>query len=207
MRLSRLFFFRCNQCSKNFISTKDLNTHMKCHSPLQLVEPLKLSEIHTSKKKTKIFQCLQCAKHFFGANVLKEHMSNVHNYSQYQCQVCGNDFKTGPRLKVDVMNSLKKKTTPINSKLLSRNLQEHMVKHTGEYLYKCNYCPKLFKFKSGICRHFKTFHPVEYIADRATHTRTKYGVMNSKPAMPRQFGGDSRSYNQNVEKSSLNRLQ
>lgn len=49
-----------------------------------------------------------------------------------------------------------------------------MVKHTGEYLYSCQYCPKSFKFNSGICRHYKAFHPIEYNAERASNMRKKY---------------------------------
>lgn len=88
--------------------SKDLNTHMKCHSqlPKQFVCKNTLNGTHTSREDTKhlkIFKCPQCGKHVFGANALSEHMTTIHNCTQHQCHVCGKDYKTGPRLKVEIV--------------------------------------------------------------------------------------------------------
>lgn len=39
--------------------------------------------------------------------------------------------------------------------------------HTGENLYTCSYCPKMFKSNSNMYKHKKQVHPNEWNQDRA----------------------------------------
>lgn len=45
-----------------------------------------------------------------------------------------------------------------------------MATHTGDVLYKCDYCPKTYNSRANYVKHRKTVHPKEW----AEHKFKKY---------------------------------
>lgn len=161
---------KCQKCPAILPSSGALTMHTrKCH------------ESAGAKPVIKIVKCPKCPTILQDIDALRKHIKVRHDYSDHICPVCGNDYKTAPRLKVVALILFfgRMKFSHPNGSILSLVSQEHMVKHTGEYLYSCNYCPKVFKFSSGVCRHYKADHPAEWSADREANVKKRYGVKDS----------------------------
>lgn len=120
--------YRCEDCSKEYLSKESLRQHR-----------------HAEHRKT--FVCRYCNKTLSSDAILKSHEAKHLTAALRQQEKM-----------VTVNKSQQQKTTfscPHCSKLLSSktNLESHLTRHTGDKKFKCNICDKGFTTKSGLQCH------------------------------------------------------
>lgn len=151
--------YQCDSCSKVFIRSHGLKSHMK--------------RFHKEAVESKEEICDQCAKVFKSLLTLRAHQKSCHNencdpitcsacgkvfknkekfyfheqtHLQKQCSVCG-VMVTKKHIKYHMMqNHTKDKDKPYQCKICSKGFAakqpfiDHQNIHTGEKPYKCKYC-------------------------------------------------------------------
>ncbi|CAG9574949.1 unnamed protein product [Danaus chrysippus] len=145
--------FVCSRCKKNseprnicrkcnvILPATMMKDHMELHDRADLRGKSRLFSL--PKKASQItkrdiferrkYYCSQCDKKFTVAQHLAHHVSTVHKHSlDCLCAVCGKDLKTRD--------------------LLDR----HMRMHTGQPIYQCDVCMRVFKGKRAFQTHYLT---------------------------------------------------
>ncbi|OWF45176.1 uncharacterized protein LOC110457344 [Mizuhopecten yessoensis] len=138
----------CHICGKNFVSSSNLNKHMKVHG-----------------EKTCI--CHICSKRFHYVEYLRVHLEGFHNKKhQFQCSECGKILTSKPGLTSHVkqFHSDEKEAHPCPTcgKIFSQkgNMKTHMYSHTKERGFQCTFCTKAFKYPDQLNRH-KLIHTMQ----------------------------------------------
>ncbi|CAC5367640.1 KRAB [Mytilus coruscus] len=133
--------YMCHLCGKNFVSTSNLNKHMKVHGD-------------------KSISCPYCDKKFHYPEYLKVHIAGVHEKkTQYQCSDCGKILTSKPGLvsHMKLFHSETKEVYPCPEcgKCFSQkgNMKTHMFSHGKERTFQCTYCSKAFKYPDQLNRH------------------------------------------------------
>ncbi|CAK1587463.1 unnamed protein product [Parnassius mnemosyne] len=152
--------FVCSRCKKNSetygicrkcnlrMPMNSMNEHLKSHAKIKpkgknrlsnftkppvLNKTVNLSRTQTFVKYPKKYQCSQCEKKYIVPQHLAQHIAIVHGDSlNCTCTVCGKDMKT------------------------REMLGKHMSTHTGQPIYKCNICMKIFKSQRNLQAHYLT---------------------------------------------------
>lgn len=137
----------CHFCGKNFVSTSNLNKHIKVHGE-------------------KNIECEFCGKKFHYPEYLKVHIAGVHEKkNQFQCSECGKILTSKPGLvsHVKLFHAETKDVYPCPEcgKLFSQkgNMKTHMFSHGKERTFQCTFCTKAFKYPDQLNRH-KLLHTV-----------------------------------------------
>lgn len=128
--------FSCKKCGRAFRAQSHLRRHQSVHS------------------EEKPYTCNVCGNTFKSKNGLKEH-DKIHTHEkEHICEQCGMLFLVKGALDAHsrLMHSEKSGQCDICQKIFS-NLEDHMVKHTGEKPYQCSSCGKRFSFKRGLIIH------------------------------------------------------
>ncbi|XP_033726599.1 uncharacterized protein LOC117316192 [Pecten maximus] len=138
----------CHICGKNFVSSSNLNKHMKVHG-----------------EKTCV--CHICNKKFHYFEYLRVHLDGFHNKKhQFQCSECGKILTSKPGLTSHMrqFHSDEKEThaCPTCGKVFSQkgNMKTHMYSHTKERGFQCTFCTKAFKYPDQLNRH-KLIHTMQ----------------------------------------------
>ncbi|XP_073835667.1 uncharacterized protein [Musca autumnalis] len=112
----------------------------------------------TSKAPNPDFQCKICFKQLSNSSSFKYHMQLHSDETPYECEICGERFKTrnahdGHRATHDPKN-----TCELCGKVYRQpsSLRLHMLSHTGEKPFKCDICGKCLTQKSGYKKHMLT---------------------------------------------------
>ncbi|XP_073812569.1 uncharacterized protein isoform X13 [Musca autumnalis] len=176
------FKFECPECKKKFATKILLHSHIRYHSPSNIVvcdicgktmrsaDTLKKHKnaIHIKKPKVPA-QCNYCGKWYSTRGTLQTHVLNMHIYTdtEHRCEICGFVSTTrSAKLKhIRFKHKIEKKfKCGMCEKAFKvpTLLKEHMATHTGVDLYKCEWCPTTFKSKSNRINHCKRHHPEEY---------------------------------------------
>lgn len=131
----------CHFCGKNFVSTSNLNKHIRVHGE-------------------KNIECPYCDKKFHYPEYLKTHIAGVHEKkTQYQCSDCGKILTSKPGLisHTKLYHSENKNIYPCPEcgKCFSQkgNMKTHMFSHAKEKSFQCGYCSKSFKYPDQLNRH------------------------------------------------------
>ncbi|XP_013139277.1 PREDICTED: zinc finger protein 37 homolog isoform X1 [Papilio polytes] len=153
--------FICSRCKKNAetygvckkcnmrLPMSQMSEHMKTHAKTKLKGRNKLStgaKIMPSLSKTdnlsrtqtyvkypKKYQCSHCPKKYIVPKHLAHHINTVHGeILDCTCTVCGKDLKT------------------------RELLDKHMRSHTGQPIFQCQKCMKIFKSQRSLQSHFLT---------------------------------------------------
>ncbi|XP_068231413.1 zinc finger protein 83-like isoform X2 [Palaemon carinicauda] len=149
-RQSTLKIFRCEICEKSYSRRGTLFRHLgDVHKNIFLE--------YTSLKKTCI--CKYCGKSF--ENVFDHEMhKKEHNKPPFICSICNSEFKGRGYAKNHVKIHLSGKPTCHIcgiSVLELKTLKRHMLTHTGEIKYLCEFCGEGFpvwaKFKTHTRKH------------------------------------------------------
>lgn len=145
----------CEICGESFKNERSMLTHVKI--------------MHGQEGQS--FQCPKCPKISPTEQSLAKHIKTVHHYKVHKCHWCSREFKNHRALKVGSHILIYSYNMYISSTAFI--LQEHVATHTGEYLYTCAYCPKMFKSNACMFNHYKRSHQAEWNADRKTKPKHK----------------------------------
>ncbi|KAJ2938661.1 hypothetical protein O0L34_g11988 [Tuta absoluta] len=138
------FKIQCSLCPKSFPTEHRLSNHMKY--------------VHTKRKH----HCSFCDEIFDSYKTRSIHLSEVHGVKmlQLQCQICGKSFKTSGAHNVHVRrNHLMERNRHCqlcDMKFFDlKELEEHMVTHTGSRDFQCDICHKRYGRKKALIEHMR----------------------------------------------------
>ncbi len=86
--------FKCNQCSRTFVSKTNLNRHKNCHNGIRT------------------FKCGQCESAFYNSTDLKGHIRTHTGEKPYKCQECPKAFAWSTNLTRHRRTHIRKKLLP-----------------------------------------------------------------------------------------------
>ena len=113
----------CTLCGKAFKHKKNVYRHMRAHS------------------ESKPFQCHVCGKAYSEKRSMQEHVFIHTGERPHQCAICTKAFRSRSYLRYHMG-----KCTGIKMEVISRKTMQ-------KGSYKCSYCPKVLKTKSGATVH------------------------------------------------------
>ncbi|XP_039996668.1 zinc finger protein 491-like isoform X2 [Xiphias gladius] len=142
--------YLCDVCCKMFLTSKQLQIHMRTHT------------------HEKPYHCGECGKGFTTKGPLTIHMRVHTGETPYRCPDCGWSFKRKINLDnhVTVHSGVKPFVCGICGKACARKtyLTVHMRTHNGERPYKCTLCDKAFTQSHCLKTHMKS----HLVAESAT---------------------------------------
>ncbi|XP_034535228.1 zinc finger protein 502-like isoform X3 [Notolabrus celidotus] len=134
--------YLCDVCCKMFLTSKQLQIHMRTHT------------------NEKPYHCGECGKGFTTKGPLTVHMRVHTGETPYRCPDCGWSFKRKVHLDnhMTVHSGLKPFVCGICGKACARKkyLKVHMRTHNGERPYKCVLCDKAFTQGHCLKTHMKS---------------------------------------------------
>ncbi|XP_076996289.1 PR domain zinc finger protein 5 isoform X4 [Tamandua tetradactyla] len=137
--------YRCELCSKAFVTPSVLRSHKKTHTG----------------EKEKI--CPYCGQKFASSGTLRVHIRSHTGERPYQCPYCEKGFSKNDGLKMHIRTHTREKPYKCSecSKAFSqkRGLDEHTRTHTGEKPFQCDVCDLAFSLKKMLTRHQLTHNP------------------------------------------------
>lgn len=137
--------YRCELCSKAFVTPSVLRSHRKTHTG--------------EKEKT----CPYCGQKFASSGTLRVHIRSHTGERPYQCPYCEKGFSKNDGLKMHIRTHTREKPYKCSdcSKAFSqkRGLDEHRRTHTGEKPFQCDVCDLAFSLKKMLIRHKMTHNP------------------------------------------------
>ncbi|XP_021693924.1 transcription factor grauzone [Aedes aegypti] len=142
----------CDICAKGFPLKSALEFHRQQHTQegraaqkaqckycSLWMKNVRSLRSHLKRCKSDPVSCDICGKECSNAFSLQSHKKFVHsNAPMYSCSFCAKPFK----------------------RLL--RLREHEAGHTGDLLYKCEYCPRTCNSSSNMYTHKKVAHPEQW---------------------------------------------
>uniref|UniRef100_A0AAZ3Q8J6 C2H2-type domain-containing protein n=1 Tax=Oncorhynchus tshawytscha TaxID=74940 RepID=A0AAZ3Q8J6_ONCTS len=139
--------YSCETCSKTFLTTVSLKTHMMSH-------------------KEKDHRRTVCSQHFSHAPALRKHMLVTHPGEMPEkhciCSVCGRRFTKRNNLYKHMRTH--KEERPFSCNICGKkfnssgNLSRHNRTHTGQKLYSCDLCDKSFTQSGNLKTHKLNAH-------------------------------------------------
>ncbi|KAI5635914.1 hypothetical protein NE865_11333 [Phthorimaea operculella] len=169
----------CVICKFDFNSEEKYNAHMKSHDTMVfcdvcnkwLMAKSYKAHLQTSRKHVKVeklvFTCEECDAKFALKVSLHNHIMSVHKKVRpYKCSLCPAAYLRANSLKRH-FKTTHKKQRPEKKHLCSecgvkfittRQLEAHMVRHTGERPFKCEICLATFGYRSALYTHNKLVH-------------------------------------------------
>uniref|UniRef100_A0A8C4NBV1 C2H2-type domain-containing protein n=2 Tax=Eptatretus burgeri TaxID=7764 RepID=A0A8C4NBV1_EPTBU len=165
--IKRQVHYKCNICSRDFPSLRNIKIHMRTHSGER---PHKCSvcdkgfsqkgnlnehmRIHTGEHPHK---CSVCDKGFSHKGHLKLHMRIHTGERPFKCSICENGFSQKGHLKLHmrIHTGERPYKCSVCDKAFSQKgyLNMHVRIHTGERPYKCSVCDKGFSQKGKLNKH------------------------------------------------------
>ncbi|XP_058444476.1 transcription factor grauzone-like [Malaya genurostris] len=148
----------CHICAKGFQTLVSYTMHVESHNEnfKRVKQPSEVERV----------QCAECGVWLFRKG-LRNHM--MRHTGSRTCEYCGQECKSVMSLqyhraqhqKADIVCS-------VCGKVFKQqiSLKEHMTSHTGEVLYRCDFCAKTFNSKANRAAHRKKMHPKEWLEEK-----------------------------------------
>lgn len=163
--------YGCAICDKRFKRECEVHVHIRAvHEGMEegnLQDYVKVIDEKCGRQE-KCFQCQECGNSF------KSHMRTIHNDGKPKCEICGKILSSNYILETHMNMHMGKK--PFTCEYCGKSftakgtLEMHLRTHTGESPFQCPLCQKSFKQKSSIKQHFKTKHPGKLIIQLQSKT-------------------------------------
>lgn len=137
--------FPCVKCDASFVTKSRLNNHVKRNHSLN----------------TNLFRCPHCHDRFGSYRDRQRHIIEIHDITvDYKCPLCPAVFKMGNYVtkhitRVHVQKKSHSCTDCAASFVTAKELQDHMIKHTGEKTFQCNFCVKAYARRKTLIEHLR----------------------------------------------------
>ncbi|XP_058835378.1 zinc finger protein 723-like [Topomyia yanbarensis] len=124
------FLFACPECKKQYISDAHCKKHMVTHDPASYPNNVRYRRSKEELEKLEYkYKCDQCDASYRVLSSFKQHLKR-HQTTSLVCDICGGVFKSKATLKTHIT-----------------------YKHTKDWRYACDFCPKSFATRSVLTRH------------------------------------------------------
>ena len=152
--------YDCEKCGHKFASPSGLRAHKVKHE----IEEGTISPEKLQRMEEKRMDCEVCGKPFYNQSNYDRHMKGHQGIKEFQCNQCGKAYtsKRSMEQHVDVVH-LGKKSFVCNvcnqSFGRTTTLRVHMLSHTKELPFRCEYCSAGYKEKRNLKKHMMKSHP------------------------------------------------
>lgn len=154
--------FACVQCPKFFASEKKMLQHASSHRPVEQKKIHSCPEcdrtfsraenvqlhIRSVHRGVRSFVCEECGKTWATKQQLQKHQLMHIEARPFQCSDCSKCFKDSTSLKkhLEIHSNISFECLLCGQRSSTRyTLREHMLVHSDEKRYKCQYCGNTFK--------------------------------------------------------------
>ncbi|XP_014359581.2 zinc finger protein 28-like isoform X1 [Papilio machaon] len=165
-------YYICKICDMGYMNQYSLKAHMKthdigtfkcdhCDKIFSTLVKKKFHEKYTHNKAIRyITNCPHCELSFTSYYQRNRHIFNEHNTSNYKCNVCDKTFILKSKLTTHIKkNHLMERdhicTVCGKGFFMKRLLNEHMITHNGERIFKCAMCNKAYARKRTLREHMR----------------------------------------------------
>lgn len=161
LTIKRISISSCSQCEKQFTTEAHCLAHMSIHDPAK--RPRMIMKKRSKEELQKLeynYHCDQCDASYRLPTSLESHMK-THTATPFVCDICGAFFKTKTYLKQHVTYRHSKDFRYFcdfcpKACATSSDLQRHRRVHTNERPYKCDQCEARFKTNDGYRKHLRS---------------------------------------------------
>ncbi|XP_063631878.1 gastrula zinc finger protein xFG20-1-like [Cydia splendana] len=163
----------CDECGAGFVTSYRLKMHMKtmhvegtfqcetCKKVFSSHQKHK-SHVDTVHKMIKRFKCTKCSERFTDYFKRHQHLVEKHGQAelQYKCNVCdkvyARRYMLSRHMKRDHLEERYFQCEICSNKFFAqRDLESHMVKHTGARIFECAVCKKAYARKKTLTEHMR----------------------------------------------------
>lgn len=190
--------FQCDQCQKYFSSGNYLTIHMKLHTGLKpyqcdqcqkrfAIKPMLKSHMKTHTQE-RPYQCDRCEKRFNQKGNFDRHRMKMHIDDPFYCGGCFRGFSqnteketherqcTKSRFACNLCNEDEQKKPFVTfDKIL---YERHLLIHSGETPFQCNYCEKRYGSRSSLQYHTLTHFEKRYKCNYCTKQFNRKKLFN-----------------------------
>ncbi len=172
----------CPYCQKNFSRKDHLKNHLRIHDPNK--------EMH---------KCPTCGKEYASPFAFKTHLAfHAADEGELICGVCKDEFEDKPSLVKHLRihagarsvkdAAEKRQKCPLCNKMFftRKDVKRHLVVHTKDRDFLCQYCPQRFGRRDHLVRHLKKAHSNEAGLPPDSEFSSPDGSAGLSPLMKRQ---------------------
>lgn len=165
--------YKCNYCDMEFSKNDELKAHKQTHTEntflCSICGTIFMTSINLNKHMKrhfgiKEFRCSFCSKAFVSKGEVQVHERYHTGVKKRKCQICEKEFNRAISLVVHMRTHTGEKpyqcTHCERSFAQSQDLKTHIRRHTGER-FKCNLCERQYIQNYQLTRHLKVDHGLE----------------------------------------------